>query len=335
MNARIKITLLLLLIISLFQTDAFAGNGQANLTGNWNNPSSWLFNGSPGVPGCGDTVTIPAGFIITVNSQESYTGCATPLHIIVGGTLQFTNGNKLDLPCGSEVRVLTGGLIQKATAGGGNSTYINICGGQTEWNAGDGPLSGPVVLGGGGLPVVLIDFNAKYSSGKVFLDWITATEINNDHFFIQRSSDNYNYENIDRIAGNGTSSQTHYYNSIDYKPLIGINYYRLCQVDYDGTTKYSDARAIRTNGKYDVVIYPNPSTGSNLSVLFTGDKDENYNLEICDISGKIVVHKDQLILESGANRIGLSNDLLLSNGTFFVTVSIGDEIYRQRMVICN
>ena len=90
-----KRTILLFALITLIScSKSFAANGYANnANGNWNNPSTWLFNGTPRTPMCGDTVTIPAAYTVTVNSQENYTGCVIPMIIIVSGTLEFTGVN--------------------------------------------------------------------------------------------------------------------------------------------------------------------------------------------------------------------------------------------------
>src|SRR4051812_15110773 len=98
-----RTVLLFVLTLLISGSKSFAAHGSSNANGNWNNPSTWLFNGVPRTPMCGDTITIPVTSTVTVNSQEDYTGCVIPMIIIVSGTLQFTNGNKLDLPCGSTV----------------------------------------------------------------------------------------------------------------------------------------------------------------------------------------------------------------------------------------
>ncbi len=324
---RILLCFILLSAVSL--SSSFAGTGFVNNTGNWSTASTWLINGIPRIPSGGDTLDIPVGKTVTVDGNP-VTVTGLPLFLYIHGTLQFGNGKKLSLPCNSYVYVYSGGSIDPA--GGGNSNYIQICN-VTVWQAADGQEDGPSGFGNPPLPIELVNFNAKYSSGKVYLDWSTATEINNDYFLIQRSTDNIAYVNIDNVDGSGNSSQTHYYTDIDSKPLNGINYYRLCQVDYDGTRTYSYPRAIRTNGKADVVVFPNPATAENISVLFTGSKNENYVLEVRDITGKIIVRKENQILESGINKLNLEKDSFFSQGTYFVSILMGDDVYHQKMII--
>jgi hypothetical protein len=330
MNITTKQKLLILIITATFSVfKTFAGTGVANVDGDWTDANTWLINGMNRIPAGGDTLDILAGKTVTVDAVVTITGL--PVYLYVHGTLLFNTGKKLVLPCNSYVFVYAGGHLDPGN-GGGNSNYIEICS-SVVWNAAAGPVTGPAGFGNPPLPIKLMDFNAKYSSGKVYLDWTTATEINNDYFLVQRSSDNIYYSNINQVSGNGNSSQTLYYSDVDAKPLNGINYYRLCQVDYDGTRTYSYPRAIRTNGKADVLIFPNPGTAENISVLFTGSKNETYSLEVRDITGKTVLKKENQILESGINKLNLDRDHLISQGTYFVSIFTGDEEYHQKMII--
>jgi hypothetical protein len=139
------------------------------------------------------------------------------------------------------------------------------------------------------LPVSLISFEAELIDDYVELSWTTASEINNDYFMVQRSIDNKNYEDIDKVAGNGNSNIIVDYNSYDMNLPQGIIYYRLKQVDYDGTTDYSDVVVIRNQPEVYVHIFPNPSDGNiNIETInaidviiytITGQQVENYYFE--------------------------------------------------------
>ena len=90
------------------------------------------------------------------------------------------------------------------------------------------------------LPIELIYFNGEQKSCKQnVLTWATATEINNDHFEVERSSDAINFKTIKEIPGAMNSLETKKYVYVDSNPESGINYYRLKQVDLDGTYKYA------------------------------------------------------------------------------------------------
>ncbi len=97
------------------------------------------------------------------------------------------------------------------------------------------------------LPIELLFFTAEMIDESIMLKWATASEINNDYFTIERSSDLRNSTEIARINGAGTTRNTCYYQHEDNKPLRGINYYRLKQTDYDGSFDYSQWVAVENN----------------------------------------------------------------------------------------
>jgi hypothetical protein len=98
-------------------------------------------------------------------------------------------------------------------------------------------------------PIRLLYFKAeKIADGRVQLDWATASEENNDYFLIERSLNGKEWVAIIQMPGAGNSSQTRTYQYIDENPILGISYYRLRQVDYDGTTSTSPLERIIIEG---------------------------------------------------------------------------------------
>lgn len=89
------------------------------------------------------------------------------------------------------------------------------------------------------LPVELLSFSAEIESVNVRIDWATASELSNDHFVVERSADGYEFYPIDTVDGHGNSFQNVYYTSRDFEPIVGTNYYRLRQVDFDGAEELS------------------------------------------------------------------------------------------------
>ena len=100
------------------------------------------------------------------------------------------------------------------------------------------------------LPIELIEFNGKYYNTGIRLYWSTASEINNDHFEILKSSDGTNFTKIKTIIGRGNSSNITNYEYVDYDVCDKIVYYKLRQVDYDGTTKEYDTIAFKCRHPY-------------------------------------------------------------------------------------
>jgi len=112
------------------------------------------------------------------------------------------------------------------------------------------------------LPVELTEFTAKANKVAVDLMWETASEIDNDFFVIERSSDARRFEAIGKVEGSGSTASISNYSFIDKNPLKGNNYYRLKQTDFDGAYEYSDIRNVNFDGE-ELQIYPNPSFAGN------------------------------------------------------------------------
>lgn len=170
--------------------------------------------------------------------------------------------------------------------------------------------------GGGGvaLPIELGYFDANLNSNhQVQVTWATLSELNNDYFVIERTLDGQEYETVEVISSAGNSIVQIDYEIIDSKPLKGISYYRLRQVDFDNTTTLSDIVTI--NNKVEV-----EEVGPSFEVFYSSDLNKvwlNYDsiessgnsISIYDISGR-KVFEQTLIHSSG--QLSLSNDLNLS-----------------------
>ena len=111
------------------------------------------------------------------------------------------------------------------------------------------------------LPIELISFEAKIVMGEVELIWKTASERNNDYFIIERSSDAETWEEVVRRSGSGNSDEIITYWAIDDKPLPGVSYYRLTQVDYNGEAATYDLFTVKRPLHLNPLnCYPNPAS---------------------------------------------------------------------------
>jgi hypothetical protein len=110
------------------------------------------------------------------------------------------------------------------------------------------------------LPITLISFSATPENGQVKIDWVTAAEVNNDHFTIQRNHNSISWEDIINITGSGNTSTDSRYRTYDPNPYPGVSYYRLKQTDMDGRKSYSMIRQVNFDSAGSVSIYPNPAT---------------------------------------------------------------------------
>ena len=105
----------------------------------------------------------------------------------------------------------------------------------------------PAVL----MPIEMTMWTATSLEESVLLEWTTASEENNDYFAIERSIDGVTWKVLGNVGGAGTTSATHYYSFEDTKPVSGISYYRLKQVDFNGEYTYSSVKCINRPANAD------------------------------------------------------------------------------------
>lgn len=114
------------------------------------------------------------------------------------------------------------------------------------------------IFASGALPVVLTRFEAKKKDSRVHIAWTTTSEKNNDYFVVERSRTAQDWEVVATVKGAATTNNMSKYSAVDELPLPGLSYYRLKQVDFDGTTTYS--RMVPVNmGEFMISnVWPNP-----------------------------------------------------------------------------
>ncbi len=186
----------------------------------------------------------------------------------------------------------------------------------------------------GVIPVELVSFSSSVINNTVGLNWITATELNNSGFEIQKSSDNSNWNKVGFVTGHGTTSEVHNYSFIDANPLTGISYYRLKQIDFDGTSEYSNIIEIIYGTVADYSLeqnYPNPfnpTTKINYSIKEEG----NVELRIFDLLGSEIATLVSEEKEPGNYEVyfDASN---LSSGVYLYTLKAGSFVQTRKMLL--
>ena len=154
------------------------------------------------------------------------------------------------------------------------------------------------------------------------MDWITASEINNDFFTIEKSKDGQTYEVVGIVDGAGNSNTVLEYETLDENPYQGTSYYRLKQTDFDGQNNYSKIVAVNIVSAFeDISIFPNPILGTGY-LSFTGDANSTTTVLVYDISGRKVWSKDY-VTNKGANQLTLETNEL-SQGMYFLTMSMSN-----------
>ena len=297
--------LLLLLLILQVSLVSFGTTATAIPPGgNWSSAATW----DVGVPGCYDTIVIPAGATVNISSTIDLTACSA-VHMIVYGDLHFTQTNKLKLPCGSWVLFMPGGTLS-ADDYTNNSKQLLICG-SAVWKGHDGQQSGPMGFGGAPLPIELLSFTAKMRENerKADLNWSTASEANNDYFTIERSSNGEDWMEIVQVDAAGNSNAKIDYHEVDANPLFGVSYYRLKQTDFNGDYTYSPVAKLSQYDIEAIEMYPNPvDKGGEVVMNFPEGCKSPVEVNIFSVGGKIVyqatfdiTNTHQLIIDVGLN----------------------------------
>jgi len=138
------------------------------------------------------------------------------------------------------------------------------------------------------LPVSLVAFTAQAQGADALLQWTTASELHNDHFEVEAGTDGRTFRRIGQVPGQGSSTQAHRYQLVD--PAIARYtaspvYYRLRQVDTDGTASYSPVRTVAVALPAGLALFPNPtSQGATLTGAVPGTP-----VMVLDAVGRVVL----------------------------------------------
>ncbi|MEP7264418.1 MAG: T9SS type A sorting domain-containing protein [Bacteroidota bacterium] len=187
------------------------------------------------------------------------------------------------------------------------------------------------------LPVELVKFGVKPENEKAKLFWTTASEKDNDYFEIERSGDGVHFTAIGQVKGAGNSVSMLNYTWYDLKPLSGLSYYRLKQVDNNGDYNYSAIQTCLFNGKNtdkSFTLYPNPNTGDKIFISFNADQfNKNISVDIFDVNG-VSVFSDLTVTTDASGRNAMLNiPGNLPKGVYVVSLHNSENSEKQLLVI--
>ncbi len=182
------------------------------------------------------------------------------------------------------------------------------------------------------LPVKLLNFSGMPSGQNVILNWSTTTEINNDHFTLERSKDGRNFQELIDIKGAGNTTSLTKYDYVDMFPYTGTSYYRLKQVDYNGNYEYSAIISVHFGGVNDNInlsVDPNPCKDF-LKVQFASPNEGKMQIRVLDLSGKTLITQSS-DYESGSNGmiVYLGN---IPAGVYVLQMTYNNNIINRRIV---
>lgn len=220
---------------------------------------------------------------------------------------------------------------EEGSGGNGWVSTLNVIAGEKyvimvdNWNATSAPLTLSWQLSGGAslscvpLPIQLISFYGKAQENSNSLEWITGSEVNNDYFTIEKSSNAIDFYPLTIVNGSGNSNQAITYSIKDTNPYKGLTYYRLLQTDYNGETTASVIISVNNDFVQNSInnIHPNPTTES-VNFDFTSVNSGMLNIQVIDYTGKIVV-EDNVFINEGRTKL-TSKMNSLKAGIYFLKV---------------
>ncbi len=156
------------------------------------------------------------------------------------------------------------------------------------------PVSAP-------LPIELLDFGAQVIDDYVRLNWTTLSEKDNAHFILEKGSSLENFDTLAIIDGAGTSFSKNTYEHNDYLPQSPVTYYRLTQVDFNGTSETFPVIIVHMDNETDIHVIPNPASEYLQFYKNNYSSAERYSLKIMDNKGAIVYTAVKISLDESIN----------------------------------
>jgi hypothetical protein len=220
-----------------------------------------------------------------------------------------------------------GGSEQVSGSNPKTLTFTGYKGGFSPFAIGGSPVSP--------LPIVLQEFMAQCADEQVMVIWITESEINNERFFVQRSADLIQWEQVLTIPGAGNSNAPLSYSATDDRPLGGVSYYRLGQQDYDGTTEVFDPVSVVCHATdesgHALHVYPNPAEDAFTLVLFLSQAISEAMLELTDLNGQVVAVRT--ISAVKGNNAFLFQREGLGSGVYFLRLRSEKQAFNPLKVV--
>ncbi|MFT3908238.1 MAG: DUF11 domain-containing protein [Ferruginibacter sp.] len=183
---------------------------------------------------------------------------------------------------------------------------------------------GTAIIGdnGGPVPVTLLSFQATLDNMKGLVRWTTSSELNNDYFVLERSTDGVHFQPRYRVPGNGSTSLVHTY---QYSDALNVNdhiyYYRLKIVGLDGKYGFSKIIALKTDGSLNAngaFVFANPFN-HDIKISLNNGTDEIATFRFISIEGKEMLTR-KIPLSSGDNIVVLTGLDNLSAGSYFLEI---------------
>lgn len=186
------------------------------------------------------------------------------------------------------------------------------------------------------LPLIVNQFNGNYSDGIIQLGWSTYSEINMDHFNIERSIDGNNFRQVGKInTASGQLNSNANYTYLDITAERGTNYYRLAMVDNNGNYTFSKTIMVNVDikGISVMIVYPNPFS-KRVQIRVNADKAERVAINIINSNGVLMSRQDAQT-QVGDNNITINKVDALPGGVYYIEVVSSTRSLKTKVMKLN
>jgi hypothetical protein len=181
------------------------------------------------------------------------------------------------------------------------------------------------------LPIELISFDGEYKNDVVQLHWVTASEINNDYFTLERSIDGQNFIKIADIKSSGNTNENTYYQYEDNHFTVGQIYYRLKQTDFDGSYTFSNIIGFNIDKPIsEMKVFPSPSADF-IAIQASGLVTSDIKIHLFDLQGKLML-ESQI---SAGSTICYLDIQTLYDGHYIIRINDGKQISSHKISVIH
>lgn len=260
--------------------------------------------------------------------------------------------NKIDVPAGSSktfivgfnnippnyayTNLVTDSIMQyvnsKSDTISGRTKPFVLRAGEIRKDIDGGIKNAPGVV----LPLIINQFNGNYADGIIQLSWSSYSEINIEHFDIERSTDGNNFRQIGRVNTlSGQLNSNANYNYLDITAQRGVNYYRLAIVDNNGNYTYSKTIMVNVDikGISVMVVYPNPFS-TRVQIRVNADKAEKVAINIINSNG-VLMSTQNAQTQVGDNNITINKVDALPGGVYYIEVVSSTRSLKTKVMKLN
>jgi len=253
-----------------------------------------------------------------------------------GGSKTFIVGFNNIPPNYAYTNLVTDSIVQlvnsKSDTISGRTKPFVLRSGEVRKDIDGGIKNAPGVV----LPLIINQFSGNYADGIIQLGWSTYSEINIEHFDIERSTDGNNFRQIGKVnTASGQLNSNASYNYIDITAQRGTNYYRLAMVDNNGNYTYSKTIMVNVDikGISVMVVYPNPFS-KRVQIRVNSDKAEKVAINIINSNGVLMSSQDAQT-QVGDNNININKVDALPGGIYYIEVVSSTRSLKTKVMKLN